>query len=186
MLMFMNRLASSAVVDGRVRQGNHDLLVANAVWDAVHGSGNAQCGQGKSMHNLRMCSCHIDTELLQNKFPDTPPEACAACVARLVYYRYINPAIMYAHLRFLAMTRLTSSSAHQRRSILCQQQSTLLHARTWRRYRRCWPRSQAAPSLATRALRIYPSTTMFGRASLRLLLGFCKVCPQDHNFVCVY
>lgn len=53
------------------------------------------------MHDIRMCGCHIDTEsLLQNKFPDTPPEACAACVARLVYYRYINPAIMYASLRF--------------------------------------------------------------------------------------
>ncbi|EJF61117.1 hypothetical protein DICSQDRAFT_60830 [Dichomitus squalens LYAD-421 SS1] len=28
------------------------------------------------------------------KFPDAPAEACAACVARLVYYRYINPAII--------------------------------------------------------------------------------------------
>lgn len=137
------------------------------------------------MHNLRICSCHIDTELLQNKFPDTPPEACAACVARLVYYRYINPAIMYVHLHFPAVARLTPSSAHQRRSTSCQQQLTSLHARTSRRSRRCWPRSPAARSLATRALRIYPSTTMFGRASLRLLLGFCKVCFQERLRLCL-
>ncbi|KAI0824784.1 hypothetical protein BC628DRAFT_1444432 [Trametes gibbosa] len=31
---------------------------------------------------------------VRNKFPDAPAEACAACVARLVYYRYINPAII--------------------------------------------------------------------------------------------
>lgn len=41
---------------------------------------------------------HSETDvqsLLQSKFPDASAEACAACVARLVYYRYINPAIMY-------------------------------------------------------------------------------------------
>ena len=32
---------------------------------------------------------------LQNKFPDASEEAYAACIGRLVYYRYINPAIMY-------------------------------------------------------------------------------------------
>ncbi|KAI0677108.1 hypothetical protein C8Q78DRAFT_959803 [Trametes maxima] len=31
---------------------------------------------------------------VKSKFPDAPAEACAACVARLVYYRYINPAII--------------------------------------------------------------------------------------------
>ncbi|KAI0327762.1 hypothetical protein GY45DRAFT_1256320 [Cubamyces sp. BRFM 1775] len=31
---------------------------------------------------------------IKSKFPDAPTEACAACVARLVYYRYINPAII--------------------------------------------------------------------------------------------
>ncbi|KAI0775938.1 hypothetical protein BD413DRAFT_469824 [Trametes elegans] len=31
---------------------------------------------------------------VKSKFPDAPPEACAACIARLVYYRYINPAII--------------------------------------------------------------------------------------------
>ncbi|TFK87060.1 hypothetical protein K466DRAFT_576027 [Polyporus arcularius HHB13444] len=31
---------------------------------------------------------------VKEKFPDAPAEACAACVARLVYYRYINPAII--------------------------------------------------------------------------------------------
>ncbi|KAI0751641.1 hypothetical protein C8Q80DRAFT_1310107 [Daedaleopsis nitida] len=31
---------------------------------------------------------------VKSKFPDAPVEACAACVARLVYYRYINPAII--------------------------------------------------------------------------------------------
>ncbi|OJT08011.1 Ras GTPase-activating-like protein rng2 [Trametes pubescens] len=36
----------------------------------------------------------LETDPCVNKFPDTPPEACAACVARLVYYRYINPAII--------------------------------------------------------------------------------------------
>ncbi|EKM59178.1 uncharacterized protein PHACADRAFT_86001 [Phanerochaete carnosa HHB-10118-sp] len=32
--------------------------------------------------------------LLKERFPDAPDEVYAACVARLVYYRYINPAIM--------------------------------------------------------------------------------------------
>ncbi|KAI0638045.1 hypothetical protein C8Q77DRAFT_1214962 [Trametes polyzona] len=32
--------------------------------------------------------------LAASKFPEAPVEACAACVARLVYYRYINPAII--------------------------------------------------------------------------------------------
>ncbi|KAI0268208.1 hypothetical protein BC834DRAFT_821746 [Gloeopeniophorella convolvens] len=31
---------------------------------------------------------------LKNKFPDAPEEAYAACVGRLVFYRYINPAII--------------------------------------------------------------------------------------------
>ncbi|KAI1789553.1 hypothetical protein LXA43DRAFT_892818 [Ganoderma leucocontextum] len=31
---------------------------------------------------------------VKDKFPDAPAEACAACIARLVYYRYINPAII--------------------------------------------------------------------------------------------
>ncbi|RPD67315.1 hypothetical protein L226DRAFT_452633 [Lentinus tigrinus ALCF2SS1-7] len=31
---------------------------------------------------------------VKTKFPEAPVEACAACVARLVYYRYINPAII--------------------------------------------------------------------------------------------
>jgi Ras GTPase-activating-like protein IQGAP2/3 len=30
----------------------------------------------------------------QDKFPSAPEEAYAACIGRLVYYRYINPAIM--------------------------------------------------------------------------------------------
>ena len=33
-------------------------------------------------------------DIFQNKFPDAPDEACAACIGRLVFYRYINPAIM--------------------------------------------------------------------------------------------
>jgi len=31
---------------------------------------------------------------LRERFPDAPEEAYAACIGRLVYYRYINPAIM--------------------------------------------------------------------------------------------
>ncbi|KAJ3757022.1 ras GTPase-activating protein [Lentinula raphanica] len=31
---------------------------------------------------------------VRDRFPDAPPEAYAACVGRLVYYRYINPAII--------------------------------------------------------------------------------------------
>lgn len=31
---------------------------------------------------------------VKSKFPDASVEACAACIARLVYYRYINPAII--------------------------------------------------------------------------------------------
>ncbi|OBZ70404.1 Ras GTPase-activating-like protein rng2 [Grifola frondosa] len=31
---------------------------------------------------------------VKDKFPDASTEACAACIARLVYYRYINPAII--------------------------------------------------------------------------------------------
>ncbi|KAI0005064.1 hypothetical protein BJV74DRAFT_322488 [Russula compacta] len=31
---------------------------------------------------------------LRNKFPDAPDEVCAACIGRLVFYRYINPAIV--------------------------------------------------------------------------------------------
>lgn len=34
--------------------------------------------------------------LSQNKFPNASDEEYAACIGRLVYYRYINPAIMYA------------------------------------------------------------------------------------------
>jgi Ras GTPase-activating-like protein IQGAP2/3 len=32
--------------------------------------------------------------IVQERFPDSPDEVYAACIARLVYYRYINPAIM--------------------------------------------------------------------------------------------
>lgn len=31
---------------------------------------------------------------IRNKFPDVSDEACAACIGRLVFYRYINPAII--------------------------------------------------------------------------------------------
>ncbi|PCH41536.1 hypothetical protein WOLCODRAFT_70665 [Wolfiporia cocos MD-104 SS10] len=31
---------------------------------------------------------------VREQFPNAPVEACAACIARLVYYRYINPAII--------------------------------------------------------------------------------------------
>ncbi|KAH9060882.1 ras GTPase-activating protein [Lactarius vividus] len=31
---------------------------------------------------------------IRNKFPDAPDEACAICVGRLIFYRYINPAII--------------------------------------------------------------------------------------------
>ncbi|KAG7096970.1 hypothetical protein E1B28_004367 [Marasmius oreades] len=31
---------------------------------------------------------------VRERFPDTSDEACAACVGRIVYYRYINPAIV--------------------------------------------------------------------------------------------
>ncbi|KAH9999926.1 hypothetical protein BJV77DRAFT_1058234 [Russula vinacea] len=31
---------------------------------------------------------------VRNKFPDAPEEACAACIGRLIFYRYINPAII--------------------------------------------------------------------------------------------
>ncbi len=29
-------------------------------------------------------------------YPDAPDEVYAACIGRLVFYRYINPAIVYA------------------------------------------------------------------------------------------
>lgn len=32
--------------------------------------------------------------VLQAKYPDAPEEVYASCISRLVYYRYINPAIM--------------------------------------------------------------------------------------------
>ncbi|KAI0307116.1 hypothetical protein B0F90DRAFT_1622592 [Multifurca ochricompacta] len=31
---------------------------------------------------------------IRNKFPDAPDEACAACIGRLIFYRYINPAVI--------------------------------------------------------------------------------------------
>ncbi|KAH9006764.1 ras GTPase-activating protein [Lactarius hatsudake] len=31
---------------------------------------------------------------IRNKFPDAPDEACAICIGRLIFYRYINPAII--------------------------------------------------------------------------------------------
>lgn len=31
---------------------------------------------------------------VQERFPDTPPELYAGCIARIVYYRFINPAIL--------------------------------------------------------------------------------------------
>jgi Ras GTPase-activating-like protein IQGAP2/3 len=32
---------------------------------------------------------------LKEKFPGAPDEVYAACIGRLVYYRYLNPAILY-------------------------------------------------------------------------------------------
>ena len=32
---------------------------------------------------------------MQTKFPDQPEEVYAAAIGRLIYYRYINPAIVY-------------------------------------------------------------------------------------------
>ncbi|KZT12580.1 uncharacterized protein LAESUDRAFT_733237 [Laetiporus sulphureus 93-53] len=51
----------------------------------------------QSIHRMPYGMRYITRETLsavRNKFPDAPLEACAACVASLVYYRYINPAII--------------------------------------------------------------------------------------------
>jgi Ras GTPase-activating-like protein IQGAP2/3 len=38
---------------------------------------------------------HALLMLVQEKFPDVPDRAYAACIARLVFYRYLNPAILF-------------------------------------------------------------------------------------------
>jgi Ras GTPase-activating-like protein IQGAP2/3 len=35
---------------------------------------------------------------LKEKFPGAPDEVYAACIGRLVYYRYLNPAILYVFI----------------------------------------------------------------------------------------
>ncbi|KAI0353517.1 hypothetical protein OH77DRAFT_1497233 [Trametes cingulata] len=50
-----------------------------------------------SLHRMPYGMRYMAREMLnavKAKFPEAPVEACAACVARLVYYRYINPAII--------------------------------------------------------------------------------------------
>ncbi|KAI9001428.1 hypothetical protein BD414DRAFT_405968 [Trametes punicea] len=50
-----------------------------------------------SLHRMPYGMRYMARETLsaiKSKFPDASMEACAACVARLVYYRYINPAII--------------------------------------------------------------------------------------------
>jgi Ras GTPase-activating-like protein IQGAP2/3 len=41
---------------------------------------------------------------LQEKYPDAPDTLYAACIGRLVYYRYINPAIVYVRLNICGFT----------------------------------------------------------------------------------
>lgn len=80
------------MVDARVRQSDHTVTATDAVWHTVHGPGNLECckGQYAGSFNRRW----VDGSW-QSKFPDEPAEHHAACIARLVYYRYLNPAIMY-------------------------------------------------------------------------------------------
>lgn len=41
---------------------------------------------------------------LQEKYPDAPDTLYAACIGRLVYYRYINPAIVCVRLNICGFT----------------------------------------------------------------------------------
>jgi len=36
---------------------------------------------------------------LKEHFPGAPDDAYAACIGRLVYYRYLNPAILYVYMQ---------------------------------------------------------------------------------------
>lgn len=47
----------------------------------------------KVFHPIDLTRCRLDAA--QSKFPQETPEAYAACIGRMVYYRYINPAIMW-------------------------------------------------------------------------------------------
>ena len=41
-----HRYASVAMVDRRIRPCDHVLFVEDALWDAIHGSGDAECREG--------------------------------------------------------------------------------------------------------------------------------------------
>lgn len=52
----------------------------------------------ETLLSLRVSLLSMEDALLahctQSKFPDASDEIYATCIGRLVYYRYINPAIM--------------------------------------------------------------------------------------------
>ncbi|KAF9075841.1 hypothetical protein BDP27DRAFT_1415005 [Rhodocollybia butyracea] len=48
----------------------------------------------RHLQALQLWTDRFTLNVVRKKFPDEPEEAHAACVGRLVYYRYINPAIV--------------------------------------------------------------------------------------------
>lgn len=81
------------MVDGALRDRSDSICVQNAVRYAVHCSRNPLDIEGR--FPLRILSIPQLTHIpLQERFPNHPDELYATCIARLVYYRYINPAIM--------------------------------------------------------------------------------------------
>ena len=91
MLTSAKRPSSTTMVDRSVRHCYQTVHKKNALRDEISGARNFSAST--SVYLLQWCMSFIN-KCYQEKFPGAPQESYAACIGRLVYYRYINPAIM--------------------------------------------------------------------------------------------
>lgn len=85
------------MVDRGFRYRHHTVHEEHAVWHALLGPGDI-APSSSEFSALKMCPFSFYWTGLQDKFPNAPEEEYAACIGRLVFYRYLNPAIMYVSI----------------------------------------------------------------------------------------
>ena len=115
----------------------------------------------------------------QDKFPGFPEEVYGACVGRLVFYRYINPALLWVHWiePLLSRWMIPFLSGLPKCSTLFQRVSTRLpQRRISLKLLKCLARSQVAQNLVTTSRATFRSMTSSGMPLGSWRAGLCRVC----------
>ena len=141
------------MVDRGLCDGHHAIDKENAVWYALSCQRNSHGPSGR-LYELIEDKAKL-TFNIQDRFPDASEESHAACVGRLVYYRYINPAVVFVYLSIFVSKYADCLAAHQRHLILYRIPSMWQLARILLKFPKYSRRSPVAQNLETIARVMY-------------------------------